>query len=76
MVLGATPIITVFYPESNLSRPDIQYMALKPEDTSNLIGQVSGSLASGFTAPSMFALRIVVIVSAFLSGLFDCISCS
>ncbi|GFF24912.1 hypothetical protein IFM58399_00829 [Aspergillus lentulus] len=53
MVLGATPIITVFYPESNLSRPDIQYMALKPEDTSNLIGQVSGSLASGFTAPSI-----------------------
>ncbi|GFG00378.1 hypothetical protein IFM61392_01364 [Aspergillus lentulus] len=39
MVLGATPIITVFYPESNLSRPDIQYVALKPEDTSNLIGQ-------------------------------------
>ncbi|GFF65569.1 hypothetical protein IFM47457_01083 [Aspergillus lentulus] len=62
MVLGATPIITVFYPESNLSRPDIQYMALKPEDTSNLIGQVSGSLASGFTAPSMFALRIVAVL--------------
>ncbi|KAF7165483.1 hypothetical protein CNMCM5623_009605 [Aspergillus felis] len=68
MVLGATPIITVFYPESNLSRPDIQYVAVKPEDTSHLIGQVSGSLASRFTARTKFALGILVIVSAFLSG--------
>ncbi|GFF28208.1 hypothetical protein IFM46972_02286 [Aspergillus udagawae] len=69
MVLGETPIITVFYPESNLSRPDIQYVAVKPEDTSDLIGQVSGSLASRFTARTKFALRILVVVSAFLSGL-------
>ncbi|GIJ82270.1 hypothetical protein Asppvi_000776 [Aspergillus pseudoviridinutans] len=68
MVLGATPIITVFYSESNLSRPDIRYVVVKPEDTSDLIGQVSGSLASRFTARTKFALRILVIVSAFLSG--------
>ncbi|KAL5690337.1 hypothetical protein EMGR_007898 [Emarellia grisea] len=69
MVLGATPIVTVFYPESNLSQPDIQYVAVKPEDTSGLLGQVSGSLASGFTAPTVFALGTLVITSAFLSGI-------
>ncbi|KAF4273652.1 hypothetical protein CNMCM8812_007247 [Aspergillus fumigatus] len=69
MVLGATPIVTVFYPESNLSQPDIQYVAVKPEDTSGLLGQVSGSLASGFTAPTVFALGTLVITSALLSGI-------
>ncbi|KAH1423105.1 hypothetical protein KXW31_007908 [Aspergillus fumigatus] len=69
MVLGATPIVTVFYPESNLAQPDIQYVAVKPEDTSGLLGQVSGSLASGFTAPPVFALGTLVITSAFLSGI-------
>lgn len=69
MVLGATPIVTVFYLESNLAQPDIQYVAVKPEDTSGLLGQVSGSLASGFTAPPVFALGTLVITSAFLSGI-------
>jgi hypothetical protein len=48
----------ILYLESDLSRPEIQYMAVKPEDTSDLIGQVrgsktNGSLAAGFIAPSM-----------------------